>query len=129
MESTTLYEKVGRRYIPIKELYSGTAYPDGFHLVYCSPGRMLVRFRINPEYAELTAAAEIARDAMIKAIQDCKSGKPGNYSTPKMLTPKELAAWDELNTRLGCNSVVYPSSHEIVDAGIKVLTDNATDSK
>jgi len=65
--SETLYQKRGRRYYPAAE-YAPDSFPSGHHLVICVPGMRVTRYRIDPPYADLLAAAEAARMAMEKAL-------------------------------------------------------------
>ena len=64
---TTLYKKVGRRYKPVAEHEEWDSYPEGAHLVICSPGSALRRFNVDPDRAGLLAAAEPLR-AEIRAL-------------------------------------------------------------
>jgi DNA-dependent RNA polymerase auxiliary subunit epsilon len=59
---TTLYKKVGRRYKPVAEHEEWDSFPEGAHLVVCSPGSTLRRFNIDPDRAGLLAAAEPLRE-------------------------------------------------------------------
>ena len=59
---TTLYEKRGRRYHPVREEMHYNSFPSGAHLVIVNPGQKSVRYSIAPDHAALLVAAESIRD-------------------------------------------------------------------
>ena len=70
---TALYKKVGSRYKPVAEHEEWDSYPEGAHLVVCSPGSTLRRFGIDSDRAGLLAAAEPLRDQLrLSAYQQSK---------------------------------------------------------
>lgn len=55
MTARTLYEKRGRRYVPV-QYYDPAALdglPDGAHLVVVEPGGRYTRYSINPDHVNV----------------------------------------------------------------------------
>ena len=125
MTKKIFYEKIGRKYVPISEYDSN--FIDGFskgnHLVMCYPGGQSRRFNIDPNYASMIAAGRVAEDAMTKAIQQASELKP--RQTP--ITEGQRKAWKKLAKELGDElcTLQGPSAHDIAEAGIKALQDEA----
>ena len=75
---TIIYKKVGRRYREIgvfdnEALY----YPHGAHLIIVKPsGGSLTRYNVDPAHAELLAAAETMREAMMQAMREAGKVRP-----------------------------------------------------
>lgn len=86
----TLYEKRGRRYIPVADDRAWDNWPHGTHIVHTpNDGGRSIRFSINPETAGLQAAIELKRDELVKEISSCFELQPCD----KKLTPAEAKAW------------------------------------
>lgn len=122
------YEKVGRKYIPVSEYDSDflDSMGKGTHLIMCYPGGKSKKYNIEPNYAALIAASRVAQDIMTKAIVDASEiRRNNNMSTP--LTSEQKAAWDNLITVFGESAryLSWPSAHDIAEAGIKALQDEA----
>jgi hypothetical protein len=119
----TLYEKIGRKYIPVRD-YSPEQYdslPKGFHLFFVEPGSRSIRFNIVPEYAGLLAASKKVEDAMITAMREAEKLQP----TKHPITKKQRDAWESFNKAMGDNmhTLERASIHDIVRAGIKALVE------
>ena len=120
------YKKVGRRYVPVYE-YDQTlmdAFPKGNHLVMCYPGGQSRVYNIDPNYAALIAGARVARDPMHVAITQAAAMHRGK---DKPLTKQQLAAWQHFREVMGEDGryVHYQSVHDIADAGLKALEEEA----
>jgi hypothetical protein len=119
------YEKVGRKYVPVAEYDSDylDAFPKGSTLVICHPGGQSRRYNIDPDYAALIAAARVAEDAMIQAMQKASELKP--KQTP--VTPAQHQAWKQLARAFGTELCTLngASSYDITQAGLKALEDEA----
>lgn len=63
------YEKRGRRYVEVSRYDAEVATPVGTHLVVATPGLKTTYYQIDPDHAAILAGAEVARDAMVKALQ------------------------------------------------------------
>jgi hypothetical protein len=78
---TTLYEKRGRKYVPVSERWQ-TGDDDQmsvgeFRLTYCyANGGKRYEYKVVPATASWAAAAMIARHAMEEAIRDAMPAKP-----------------------------------------------------
>jgi len=122
---TTLYKKVGRRYEPVGE-YSAEAldyFPYGYHMVVVRKGCRSVHYKIDPNFAALTAAATVAKDEMTAAMVRASEYKPSR--TP--LTPRQIRAWDELKAAFGDElaGLTRDSAHDIVQAGVQAMQEEA----
>jgi hypothetical protein len=119
------YEKVGRKYVPVAEYDSDLtdSFGKGSHLVICYPGGQSRRYNIDPDYAALIAAARVAEDAMMQAMQKASELKP----TQTPVTPAQQRAWKKLAKEFGDSlcTLNSASSYDIVQAGLKALEDEA----
>ena len=119
------YEKVGHRYKPVSEYDSDLidSFGKGSHLVICYPGGQSRRYNIDPDYAALIAAARVAEDAMMQAMQKASELKP----TQTPVTPAQQRAWKRLAKEFGTDlcTLNVASSWEIAQAGLKALEQEA----
>lgn len=121
----TYYEKIGRKYIPVREYDSDLmdSYSEGAHLVVCKPGVVSKKYNIDPNYAAMLAASHSAKDAICKAIIRASEYKPSK----EPLTPGQAQAWNQLKKEFG--GVMYGlqgvSIHDCVEAGIKAMMEEA----
>ena len=119
-----LYEKVGRRYVPVAENYDDHyTFPKGNHLVMCYPGGESRQFNIDPNYAALIAASRVAEDAMCKALNKASEMRPAR--TP--ITPAQQRAWKKLAKEFGDELCTLngASIHDIAEAGGRALQQEA----
>jgi hypothetical protein len=115
------YEKVGKRYKPVKE-YDDTlmsAFPKGTHLVVCRPGITSYSYQIDPAFATMLAAGKYAEDEMSHAIVKGLEMKP--KQTP--ITNRQRELWDELQKSFAEQDfVIYgPAAADAAREGIKAL--------
>lgn len=127
MKTETLYKKVGRKYVPVAAQWYENSNSDQmkvgtFRLTYAySCGGQRYEYDVTPATAPMVAASLIAKDAMIKAIQDASSMRP---TVPKPYTKKQLAAIERFKVEMGG---MFPSwwneamPHEIADAAIDAV--------
>jgi len=120
---TTLYKKVGRRYRPVAEHEEWDSYPEGAHLVVCSPGSTMRRFNIDPDRAGLLAAAEPLRDQIRALVVELHKMRP----TRRPLTQKQADAWRAFERAMGNYGycVEYASVGEIADAVVDLIVRSA----
>ena len=124
MVKKILYEKVGRRYVPVAENYDDHyTFPKGNHLVMCYPGGESRQFDIDPNYAALIAASRVAEDAMCKALNKASELRPAR--TP--ITPAQQRAWKKLAKEFGDELCTLngASIHDIAEAGVRALQQEA----
>ena len=124
MVKKILYEKVGRRYVPVAENYDDHyTFPKGNHLVMCYPGGESRQFDIDPNYAALIAASRVAEDAMCKALNKASELRPAR--TP--ITPAQQRAWKKLAKEFGDELCTLngASIHDIAEAGVRALQEEA----
>ena len=125
MVKTVFYEKVGRKYIPVREYDSllQESFPEGAHLVITYPGGRSTRYNVDPNYAGLVAAGRVAEDAMTKAIRTASELAP--RQTP--ITESQRQAWQNLAKELGNDlcTLQASSAHDIAQAGINALLSEA----
>jgi hypothetical protein len=115
------YEKIGRRYVPVKEYDSDFAdsYTHGTHLLMIYPGGQSRKYNIDPNYAALIAAARVASEAMVYAMHNASELKP--RQTP--VTEGQRKAWEALAKSFGDDrfTVSHPSLHDIAQAGVRAM--------
>ena len=125
MVKTVFYEKVGRKYIPVREYDSllQESFPKGAHLVITYPGGRSTRYNVDPNHAGLIAASRIAEDAMAMALVMASELKP--TTTP--ITESQRRAWQHLAKELGNDlcTLQAASAHDIAQAGINALLSEA----
>ena len=116
---TTLYKKVGRRYKPVAEHEEWDSFPEGAHLVVCSPGSTLRRFNVDPDRAGLLAAAEPLRAQIRALVMDLHKMRP----TRRPVTMQQAAAWRAFQAAMGTEAyaVEYASVGEIADAVVDLI--------
>jgi hypothetical protein len=119
------YEKRGRRYVPVAEYDQSLmdSFPKGASLVVNKTGGSSRIFKIDPAYAPMLAAGEIARDAIHKAIHEATRMKPSR--TP--ITAEQRAAWEHLGKVFGVDSYAlhYDSTSGIAQAAIDEFSKQA----
>lgn len=124
MTKKILYEKVGRRYVPVAENYDEHyTFYKGNHLVMCYPGGESRVYNIDPDYAGLVAASRVAENAMSKAMHEASEMRP--KQTP--ITEGQRKAWKKLAKEFGDElcTLNCASAHDIAEAGIKALQKEA----
>jgi hypothetical protein len=124
MVKKILYEKVGRRYVPVAENYDDHyTFPKGNHLVMCYPGGESRQYNIDPNYAALIAASRVAEDAMCRALHKASEMRPAR--TP--ITPAQQRAWKKLAKEFGDELCTLngASVHDIAEAGVRALQTEA----
>lgn len=116
------YEKVGRRYVPVKEYDPELidSFPKGAHLIICNPGCTSYRYNIDPDYASLIAASYAAKDVLANGLVRASEMRP---SVTEPLTPEQSAAWDNMIRVFGERGryIQFPSAHEIASNGLAAL--------
>lgn len=122
------YEKVGRRYVPVKEYDSNflDALPKGNHLIMSYPGGKSTQYNIDPNYAAMIAAGRVAQDTMTKVVQEASEiRREENSENP--LTPEQKAAWENLVKVFGerAKYLYWPSARDVVEAGLKAMEKEA----
>jgi hypothetical protein len=121
MTKKIFYEKVGRRYMPVKEYDDDlvSALPKGNHLIMCYPGGRSTRYNVDPDYAALIAASRVAQDVMAQALVKASEMRPKK----KPLTPEQKQAWDNLKVAFGDDmyTLHVDSAHDVAQAGLDAL--------
>jgi len=127
IETTTLYEKRGRKYVPVHarwyEDHNIDQMPVGtFKLVYAyADGGRRYEYQIIPDTAGVMAAMMIARSAMEDAIRESSRIRP---STMQPYTKKQLAAIERFKAEMGG---MFPShwtensAYQISEAAMKAV--------
>lgn len=115
------YEKVGRRYKPVREYDSEfmDGFPKGNHLVQWYPGGKITRYNIDPAYAPMIAAGRVAEDAISSAIHKASEMRP--KQTP--ITEGQKKAWKKLAKEFGDElcPLTHASARDLAEAGLKAM--------
>jgi hypothetical protein len=121
------YEKVGRRYVPVKEYDSDfmSAIPRGTHLIMSYPGGQSTRYNIDPNYAAMIAAGRVAEDAISKHIMDVSALRTPERNKP--ITPEQRDAWEKLAEAMGNDryALEWCSYREAAEEGVKAMMQEA----
>ena len=127
MTKKIYYEKVGRKYLPVKEYDSDLmeSFPQGTHMVVCHPGGKSYRYSIDPAFAPMIAAGRYCEDVIAKAIMKAHEARP--YQDVA-LTNEQHGAWKQFISVMGDRGryIEWPSAREVADEAIKVLSEEAT---
>lgn len=121
MTKKVYYERVGRRYVPVREYDADLmdSFPAGTHMVVCYPGGRSYRYNIDPALAPMIAAGRLAEDAMCAAMTKASELRP----PVAPLTPGQKAAWQQLAQEFGSDlcTLYGASTHDIVEAGVDAM--------
>lgn len=130
MVKKVYYEKVGRKYVPVREYDDDLmdSFEHGNHLVMCYPGGASRRYKIDPNYAAMIAAGRVAEDAISRALMEAtqiRRQQRHEKSTP--LTPGQKAAWEKLVEEFGedAKQLEWPSVRECAEAGVNAMQEEA----
>lgn len=119
------YEKVGRRYVPVREYDSDflDAFPKGTHIIMSYPGGQSTRYNIDPAYGPMIAAGRVAEDVMCRAMVKASELKPSKQP----ITEEQRAAWENLARTFGQEMYTLngTSVSDIVQAGVEAMQKEA----
>lgn len=119
------YEKVGRRYVPVKEYDNEflDSFAKGNHLVMVYPGGSSRRFNIDPAYAPMIAAGRVAEDAISSAIVKAQELRPQH--TP--ITEEQRALWRALAHSFNRDDypLMRPCARDAAEAGVNAMIKEA----
>lgn len=123
----TLYEKRGRRYVPVAEPVAIYSLPAGAHLVVVEPGIRTVTCRIDPAEAAIRAACSSIEKDVSRALLNGLEMR----TTSRSLTPKQANAWQALKDAMGDDRFIveYPSVQEIVNEVCAVIRKKAMEGE
>jgi hypothetical protein len=125
MSKTVFYKKVGRKYVPVSEYDQEllNSLPKGNHLAMVYPGGQSFRFSIEPALAPMIAAGRFAEDKMLEVMRLASEARPARVA----LTKAQQKAWKNMKDAFGDDMfyITYPSHHDIVEAGIKAMQEEA----
>lgn len=123
----TLYEKRGRRYVPVAESVAIDSLPSGAHLVVVEPGIRSVTRRIDPAEAAIRAACRSIEKDVSRALLNGLEMR----TTSRSLTPKQANAWQALKDAMGDDRFIveYPSAQEIVNEVCAVIRKKAMEGE
>lgn len=95
----TLYEKRGRRYVPVAEYGREMTdmLPEGAHLIIVQPGSKTTLYNVEPDRAAIILGVQQSLDQVCKLLLEANSAKPSR----KPITPEQKTAWDNLQQAFG----------------------------
>ena len=122
MNEKILYEKIGRRYIPVKQEYKYDCLEAGHWLINIMPYSTSLRYKLNPEaeYPNLAAALEEYKDEIVSCMSEASKLRPHSIKMSK----KEIKAWNKYKDIMGKDIpryFTYNSLWDIANAGIEKL--------
>lgn len=122
----TLYEKRGRRYIPVSSYDPLTmdAMPQGAHLVVVDPGVKSTRYSVDPDRAAVLAVLGQHRDQLARLIREASEAKP-----TKPQAAQRMKAWEAYKALLADDDPLLilsrKSAMDIVDALERAILERA----
>ena len=123
--SEIYYKKVGRRYVQVGEYNSEImdSYPPGATLVISTPGSTMKKYNIDPNFAAMIAAGQVATKAICSAMIDASQLQPSKPA----ITPGQKLAWENLAKEFGVDLFTLhgASTQDIAEAGVKAMQDEA----
>ena len=129
MTKKIFYEKVGRRYVPVKEYDQDLidSFSKGNHLVCVYPGGSSRRYNVDPAYAPLIAAGRATEDVLAQALIKAGELRMQRKDRTRSLTPEEKSAWENLVRVFGdsARQLEWPSAREVAEEGLKALQNEA----
>ena len=121
---TTLYKKIGRRYVPCAEHDPEVmdSLPQGSWLVRVEKG-WVRRRRVEPNHAALAAASMAFEDRISELVRQASDMRPSQ--TP--LTEEQRRAWRRLAQAFGEREITlfWPSAREAAEQVSKSLAEEA----
>lgn len=121
MTQKIYYERVGRRYVPVREYDADLmrSFPNGAHLVMCYAGGESTRYNIDPALAPMIAAGIHAQQEICAALARASEMRPAR--TP--ITPEQQAAWQALARAFGDELATLHGQNisAIADAGVEAM--------
>ena len=119
------YEKVGRRYVPVKEYDSdfSESLPKGNHLISVYPGGKSGRYNVDPAFAPMIAAGRYAEDAISHAVVQATKFTPSR----KPITQEQREAWNRLCIAFGDDryALNYDSARSVAEKAVEAMTKEA----
>ena len=112
---TTLYEKVGRRYIPVKESDDKMfwAMPEGAHLVITKLGSTSIKYRVDPDNAAVLTSIRLHRDDLAEIIRKASQLRPSKLTKREI---KAVQAYKDVAGEQALMILNIPGAYDIVDA-------------
>lgn len=113
----TLYEKRGRRYVPVRDTDAYEGLPAGYWLVIVEPGHQSIRRLVDADHAGFLAAARAAEQAMLEAARRASESRPHRQT----LSPREKKAYQAWADIMGEQDLwlTLPAAGDIVDAALE----------
>ena len=92
----------------------------------CYPGGQSTRYKIDPAYAPMIAAARVAEDAISKAIYDASEIRRRDRNS-RALTNEQHKAWNNFINKMGedARMLEYASTRELAEVGVKAMQEEA----
>jgi len=119
---TTLYEKVGRRYKPVREhdTVIWESLPAGYSLIFTKPGGRSYMYNVLPDRASAVAAMHEVREAMLEAAHKVAEFKPKTTKLSKKHQEAYQKYQESIPESERC-ALWAGSLQDGLDAAIKVL--------
>ena len=118
-EEKPLYQKRGKKYLPVNDPYAYEGLKNGFWLIQISDGCTSIRQQIHPDKAHITAAARLMEEKLVEIIRKAGEARPAKTA----LTPEQKKDWDWFIKKHGAefNTLHYPSMQENAEKIIEAL--------
>lgn len=113
-KASTLYKRVGKRYVPVSDPWAYDGLREGAWFVQVRPGSTSIRQAVWPDRMEVQAALSELEDQLMDLLREATKARPAKA----LLTPAEHKAWQHL-MKVGGESfstIHYDSLQGIADA-------------
>lgn len=121
-ESSRLYKRVGKKYVPCNDPYALDGLREGWWLVKIGEGFKSMRACVYPAKAELQAAIKDKEDKIVDIILECTNARP-KEGVP--MSDQARKDWQWFIDKHGkeFNTLYYPSFAEAAEKIVKALTE------
>jgi hypothetical protein len=119
--SETLYKKVGKKYVPVREMDVVHAYPAGYYLIRIQPGiTSTTPLKLHPRHAQLEVALLHFKDDLVTELS-----KASEIKTNKPVTGEQRVAWDNMLAVFGddMRMFYYGALYDIATVALEKLQD------
>jgi hypothetical protein len=118
LRGNVLYEKVGRKYVPVSQYESLDYLRNGTYLIIVRPGcRSVMRMVHLVRVPEVDAALKIFGEGMMRTMIK----KADTPKTKEPLTPEQVKAFKAWEKAFKEPRVWFPSLAEVAEAGLEEL--------
>lgn len=122
-----LYEKVGKRYKPVRDCHAYDGLSKGCWLIQVTDNCTSISQTVTPDNAAIEHAAKIAVEKLVKIIAKASEARMKSTRTP--LTKKEIKAIKAYNDVMGEEKTLYFEYSSIYGMAEEIIAELTKESK